>query len=84
MTGEEILKFIGYLVVAMFIVHYFIKCVYVQASVIEGLTSGSLDDQASGSTTSADIKAPASGEAGAAANYAAAIKANVVQLQDEF
>ena len=85
MTGEEFLKFIGYVVVAMFIVHYFIKCIYVQASVVEGLTTGSFDDitSVSGSTSTAEIKAPASGEAGAAANYAAAIKANVVQLQDE-
>ena len=98
MTGEEILKFIGYVVVAMFIVHYFINCIYVQTSVIEGLTMGSLDDitssandassSATGSYNDASSKAnsgmtpPASGEAGAAANYAAAIKANVVQLQD--
>ena len=82
MTGEEFLKFIGYIVIAMFIVHYFINCIYVQTSVIEGLTSGSFDDLTSGSTAT-DIKAPASGEAGAATNYAAAIKANVIQLQDE-
>ena len=81
MIGEEFLKFIGYIVVAMFIVHYFINCIYVQTSVIEGLTNAS--GSISGPTSATDIKAPASGEAGAAANYAAAIKANVVQLQDE-
>jgi hypothetical protein len=80
MNTEEILKFIGFLVVAMFVIHYFIGCVYVQTSVIEGLTNA---DTTTTTTTTDTTTAPANGIAGNAAAYAASIKAKTVQLQDE-
>ena len=49
---------------------------HLQTSVIEGLTNGS--DETNTSTVT-----PASGEAGTATSYAAAIKAQSVKLQDE-
>ena len=52
------------------------KLFQLQTSVIEGLTN---DD----GTISSSTTAPSSGEAGTAASYAAAIKAQVVKLQDE-
>jgi hypothetical protein len=46
---------------------------HLQATVLEGLTNG----------TETSATTPSSGEAGTAASYAAAIKANVVKIQDE-
>jgi hypothetical protein len=80
MNGEEFLKLIGFLVVAMFVIHYFISCVYVQSSVIEGLTNA---ETTTTTTTTDSTTAPANGIAGNAAAYAASIKAKTVQLQDE-
>jgi hypothetical protein len=77
MNTEEFLKLIGILVVAMFIIHYFIGCVKVQTSLIEGLTN---PDAANPTTTTQSVS---NGEAGNAANYAASIKAKFIQLQDE-
>ena len=81
MNGEEFLKLIGFLVVAMFVIHYFISCVHVQSSVIEGLTNA--ETTTSTTTTTDTTTAPANGIAGNAAAYAASIKAKTVQLQDE-
>ena len=53
-----------------------LKMFALQNSVIEGLTNAD-------GTVSQDTSAPSSGEAGRAASYAAAIKAQVVKLQDE-
>lgn len=75
MNTEEFLKLIGILVVAMFLIHYFIGCVKVQTSIIEGLTNPD-------TTTTATLSV-SNGEAGNAANYAASIKAKFIQLQDE-
>jgi hypothetical protein len=79
MNGEDILKLIGFIVVVMLVIHYFIGCVHVQTSVIEGLTNAdtSTTDTTSTSTTTNN------GVAGNAENYAASIKAKTVQLQDE-
>ena len=83
MNGEEFLKLIGFLVVAMFVIHYFISCVHVQSSVIEGLTNAETTTTTTTDSTTASITAPANGIAGNAAAYAASIKAKTVQLQDE-
>ena len=77
MNTEEFLKLIGILVVAMFVIHYFIGCVKVQSSIIEGLTN---PDTSNPTTTTQSVS---NGEAGNAANYAASIKAKFIQLQDE-
>jgi hypothetical protein len=53
-----------------------VKMFHLQTSVIEGLTNAD-------GTITPDATAPSSGEAGTAASYAAAIKAEVVKLQDE-
>lgn len=81
MNGEDILKLIGFLVVAMFVIHYFIGCVHVQTSVIEGLTNADTTTTTT-DTTSTSITS-SNGIAGNSTNYAASIKAKTVQLQDE-
>lgn len=78
MNGEDILKLIGFLVVAMFVIHYFISCVHVQTSVIEGLTNPDTTTSTTSTTSNSS-----DGVAMNAANYAATIKAKTVQLQDE-
>lgn len=86
MDGEDILKMIGFLVVAIFVIHYFIGCVHVQTSVIEGLTNAdtttTTTDTTSTGTTSTSTTTN-NGVAGNAANYAASIKAKTIQIQDE-
>jgi hypothetical protein len=77
MNGEEILKLIGMFVVGMFVIYYFISCIKVQSSVIEGLTN------ATDTTATTSYSSGVSGIAGSAANYAANIKAQTIQLQDE-
>jgi len=72
MNQDEIFKIIGILIVSFFIIHIVVKMFHLQTSVIEGLTNNE-------TTTSTN----ASGEAGTASSYAAAIKAQVVKLQDE-
>jgi hypothetical protein len=72
MNQDEIFKIIGILIVSFFIIHIVVKMFHLQTSVIEGLTNNET------STTT-----NASGEAGTASSYAAAIKAQVVKLQDE-
>jgi hypothetical protein len=71
---EEFFKIVGILIVCFFIIYIVVKMFHLQATVLEGLTNGS--------DTTATIN-PSSGEAGTAASYAAAIKANVVKIQDE-
>jgi hypothetical protein len=72
---EEFFKIIGILIVCFFIIYIVVKMFHLQATVLEGLTNGTE------TTTTNTI--PSSGEAGTAASYAAAIKANVVKIQDE-
>lgn len=76
MNTDEFLKLIGILVIAMFVIYYFIGCVKVQTSIIEGLTNSTLPKI---STT----KISSILEAGNAANYAESIKSKFIQLQDE-
>ena len=75
MNQDEFFKIVGILIVCFFIIYMVVKMFHLQTSVIEGLTNGS--DMADTTTT------PSSGEAGTAASYAAAIKAQSVKLQDE-
>ena len=67
--NEDLLKVIGLVVVTAFIIFMVVKSLKLQKSVLEGLTNSS-------SSTSM------SGIAGSATNYAAAIKAQSVQIQD--
>lgn len=76
MKQDEFFKIIGIIIVCFFIIYMSMKLFQLQTSVIEGLTN---DD----GTISSSTTAPSSGEAGTAASYAAAIKAQVVKLQDE-
>ena len=76
MKQDELFKIIGILIVCFFIIYMVLKMFQLQTSVIEGLTN------ADGTITPSDTP-PSSGEAGTAASYAAAIKAQVVKLQDE-
>ena len=76
MKQDEIFKIIGIIIVCFFIIYMAIKMFQLQTSVIEGLTNPD-------GTISSSSTPPSSGEAGTAASYAAAIKAQVVKLQDE-
>ena len=76
MKQDEFFKIVGILIVCFFIIYMVLKMFTLQNSVIEGLTNAD-------GTVSQDTLAPSSGEAGRAASYAAAIKAQVVKLQDE-
>ena len=75
MHQDEFFKIVGILIVCFFIIYMVVKMFHLQTTVIEGLTNGSV----SADTTTT----PSSGEAGTAASYAAAIKAQSVKLQDE-
>jgi hypothetical protein len=74
MHQDEFFKIVGILIVSFFIIYMVMKMFHLQSKVVEGLTNGSDTE------TSTNV---ASGEAGTAASYAAAIKAEVVKLQDE-
>ena len=73
MHQDEFFKIVGIIIVSFFIIYMAVNMFHLQTKVIEGLTN-------SDGTT---IVAPSSGEAGTAASYAAAVKAQVVKLQDE-
>ena len=77
MHQDEFFKIVGILIVCFFIIYMVVKMFHLQTSVIEGLTNGGDSTNTSTTTT------PASGEAGTATSYAAAIKAQSVKLQDE-
>jgi len=70
--NDEAFKLIGITIVAAFIIYMVIKMFQLQVKVVEGLANQ--DDSATAAT---------SGEAGTSTSYAAAIKAQVVKLQDE-
>ena len=74
MHQDEFFKILGIIIVCFFIIYMAVNMFHLQTKVIEGLTT----DSDSETTT-----APSSGEAGSAASYAAAVKAQVVKLQDE-
>lgn len=76
MSQDEFFKIIGILIVCFFIIYMVVKMFQLQTKVIEGLTNAD-------GTTSTITTPPSSGETGTAASYAAAIKAQVVKLQDE-
>ena len=73
MKQDEFFKIVGILIVCFFIIYMVLKMFMLQNSVIEGLTNAD-------GTVSPDATPPASGEAGTAASYAAAIKAQVVEF----
>lgn len=85
MAHEDGFKLLGMLLVGAFTIYIVIQLFALQSNVLEGLTNAGTD----GSSTSP--KAPSSaaasgtlnGEAGTAESYAAAVKARVIQLQDE-
>lgn len=64
-------KLIGIVIVSAFIIYMIIKMFQLQVRVVEGLTN---NDGNTSATT---------GEAGTSSSYAAAVKAQVVKLQDE-
>lgn len=71
MHQDEFFKIVGIIIVCFFIIYMVVNMFHLQTKVIEGLTNGD------------NAVAPSSGEAGTAASYAAAVKAQVVKLQDE-
>ncbi len=76
MKQDEFFKIIGIIIVSFFIIYFTMKILHPQSNVIEGLTNAD-------GTISPSATPPSSGEAGNASSYAAAIKAQVVKLQDE-
>jgi hypothetical protein len=83
MNQDEFFKIVGILIVSFFIIYMVVKMFHLQTSVIEGLTNADGTIISGSDALSSDNTAPSSGEAGTAASYAAAIKAQVVKLQDE-
>lgn len=71
--NEDLIKILG-IVIALFIIVYFILKMF---HIKEGLENNTNTD-----TNISDITANMAGVAGSAANYAAALKAKTVQLQD--
>jgi hypothetical protein len=76
MKQDDFFKIIGIIIVCFFIIYMAMKMFQLQTSVIEGLTNPD-------GTISTSATPPSSGEAGTSTSYAAAIKAQVVKLQDE-
>lgn len=76
MKQDEFFKIIGIVIVCFFIIYMAMKMLQLQTNVIEGLTNPD-------GTINTSSTPPSSGEAGSAASYAAAIKSQVVKLQDE-
>lgn len=77
MKQEEFFKIMGIILISIFIIYIFGNVLNLMPSkVVEGLTSGN-------DALINDGAAPVSGEAGTASSYAAAVKAQVVKLQDE-
>ena len=72
---DDIFKIGGFFIILVIIIFYINKCMYIQTAIIEGLTNSDEPD--------ATATPSANGEAGNSANYAAGIRAKVVQLQDE-
>jgi|694.fasta_scaffold93562_2 hypothetical protein len=83
MNQDEFFKIVGILIVSFFIIYMVVKMFHLQTSVIEGLTNADGTIISGSDALSSDTTAPSSGEAGTASSYAAAIKAQVVKLQDE-
>jgi hypothetical protein len=83
MNQDEFFKIVGILIVSFFIIYMVVKMFHLQTSVIEGLTNADGTIISGSDALSSDSTAPSSGEAGTAASYAAAVKAQVVKLQDE-
>jgi hypothetical protein len=83
MNQDECFKIVGILIVSFFIIYMVVKMFHLQTSVIEGLTNADGTIISGSDALSSDTTAPSSGEAGTASSYAAAIKAQVVKLQDE-
>ena len=83
MKQDEFFKIVGILIVCFFIIYMVLKMFMLQNSVIEGLTNADGTIISGSDALSSDSTAPSSGEAGTAASYAAAVKAQVVKLQDE-
>ncbi len=83
MSQDEFFKIVGILIVSFFIIYMVVKMFHLQTSVIEGLTNADGTIISGSDALSSDTTAPSSGEAGTASSYAAAIKAQVVKLQDE-
>ena len=76
MHQDEFFKIVGIIIVCCFIIYMAVNMFHLQTKVIEGLTTGSDSDTAS--TTNSG-----SGIAGGSSSYAAAVKAEVIKLQDE-
>ena len=77
---EDFFKIIGILIVSFFIIYIVVKMFHLQTSVVEGLTNAT--DSTTSSSTSLNSSV-SSGVAGTAQSYAAAIKAQLIKLQDE-
>ena len=73
MQQDEFFKIVGIIIVCFFIIYVVVNMFHLQTQVIEGLTADSISDAIAAS----------SGEAGTSSSYAAAIKSQVIKLQDE-
>jgi len=71
MKQDEFFKIIGIIIVGFFIIYMATKMFQLQTTIVEGMTNNDTN------------VSPSTGEAGTSSSYAAAIKAQVVKLQDE-
>jgi hypothetical protein len=78
MNDDDILKVVIFIILGIAFIYYVMKCMNLQSSLIEGLTNKNPDKP---DTVVYDVSAD--GTAGNAATYAATIKAQSIQLQDE-
>ena len=76
MKQDEFFKIIGIIIVGFFIIYIATNLFKLQSNIIEGLTN-------SDGTITQSTNNPSSGEGGTATSYAAAIKAQVIKIQDE-
>jgi hypothetical protein len=82
--ADDGLKIAMTLVVAVFCIYLVVKMFSFQTRVLEGMTNGSGASSAESSKpSSASVAGGLKGEAGTSENYAAALQARIVQLQDE-
>jgi hypothetical protein len=77
MNDDDILKVVIFIILGIFFIYYVMKCMNLQSSLIEGLTNEKTDKP------DAVYNNSANGMAANAATYAAAIKSQVILLQDE-
>jgi hypothetical protein len=77
MKQDEFFKIVGIVIVCFFIIYITMKMFQLQTNIIEGLTNSD------GTISSSSSSSSSSGDTGNIDTYAAAIKSQLIKLQDE-